>query len=91
MDSLIIIGIIAYVAALVSFAAIAVATTRQGRFHSYTSWFLLAVGCLVSGWWFAALATPDWNPISMLALYVPFLILGVFAAAKARRFGTKRA
>ncbi len=67
-----------------------VAIIRVDRFRTYTAAFLVSVACLLGGGWVAIAASPDWSPLTMLAMYVPFLVTGIGAAIVARRFSSAR-
>lgn len=67
----------------------AVAVLRMPRLRTRDAAFLLSVACIVGGVFVASVATPDWSPITMGALYLPFLCIGIWMGFVASLRGRK--
>jgi len=70
-------AIVSWVIYAIALAAVIVGIVWFRRAGNVAGGILVAALSLLLGFWIAAFATPDWNPISMLAAYVPFLVGGL--------------
>jgi hypothetical protein len=68
---------------IVGALAVAVGITVLPRLQTRDAAFILATASLLGGLLVASIATPDWNPFTMAALYAPFLLIGVYSATVA--------
>ncbi|HSK47891.1 MAG TPA: hypothetical protein VLA05_07805 [Coriobacteriia bacterium] len=69
-------GLISLVVALAG----AVAIVASPRFRTRDSAFLLSVASIFGGLLVASITTPDWSPVTMGLVYLPFLLIGIYSA-----------